>query len=83
MILRPVAPFSQSMSPWRAMATHFVPKTINISTSKTCPNHRKPHNLIHDLSKGSIDIKNSTNVSTKLCVFDIRLPQGSLFENLD
>ena len=23
-----VAPFSQSMSPWRATATHFVPKTM-------------------------------------------------------
>ena len=28
MILDPVAPFSQSMSPWRAMATHFGPKTV-------------------------------------------------------
>ena len=28
MIPGPVAPFSQSMSPWRATATHFVPKTM-------------------------------------------------------
>ena len=28
MILGPVAPFSQSMSPWRATATHFVSKTV-------------------------------------------------------
>ena len=28
MILGPVAPFSQSMSPWRATATHFVTTTI-------------------------------------------------------
>ena len=35
MILDPVAPFSQSMSPWRAMATHFGPKTVIF---------RPPHN---------------------------------------
>ena len=29
MILRPVAPFSQSMSPWRATATHFESKNID------------------------------------------------------
>ena len=29
MILRPVAPFSQSMSPWRAMSTHFESKNID------------------------------------------------------
>ena len=28
MILDPVAPFSQSMSPWRATATHFGPETV-------------------------------------------------------
>ena len=28
MILDPVAPFSQSMSPWRATAIHFGPETI-------------------------------------------------------
>ena len=83
MILRLVAPFSQSMSPWWATATHFVPKSIIIDMSKTCPNDKKPHNLIHRLSKWSIGIKKSTNVSTKLHVFDIRLPQGSLFDNPD
>ena len=35
MILGPVAPFSQSMSPWRATATHFVAKTMTF---------RFPHN---------------------------------------
>ena len=83
MIPRLVAPFSQSMSPWRATATHFVPKTIDMNMSKTSPNSKKPHNLIHRLSKWSIGIKNSTNVSTKLYVFDVRLPQGTLFENPD
>ena len=83
MILRLVAPFSQSMSPWRATATHFVPKSIIIDMSKTCPKDKKPQNLIHRLSKRSIDNKNSTNALTTLCVFDIRLPQGSLFDNPD
>ena len=78
MILRLVDPFSQSMSPFRTTATHFVPKSIIIDMSKTCPNDKKPHNLIHRLSKWSIGIKNSTNVSTKLCTFDIHLLQGEL-----
>ena len=81
MIPRLVASFSQSMSPLRATATHFVPKTIDINMSRTSPNSKKPHNLIHRLSKWSIDNKNSTNVLTKLYVFDIRLPRGSLFDN--
>ena len=29
MVLRPVAPFSQSMSPWRATATHFESENID------------------------------------------------------
>ena len=32
-----MAPFSQSMSPWRATATHFMPKSTIINVSKTCP----------------------------------------------
>ena len=83
MILRPVPSFSQSLSSFGATATYFVPKSIIIDMSKTCPNDKKPHNLIHRLSKWSIGIKNSTHVSTKLHVFDIRLPQGSLFDNPD
>ena len=83
MIPRLVASFSQSMSPWRIMATHFVPKSIVINMSKTCHNDKKPHNFIHSLSKWSIDIKNSTNVPTKTYAFDIHLPQGSLFDNPD
>ena len=82
-ILRLVAPFSQSMSPWRATATHFVPKSIIIDMSRTCPKDKKPQNLSHRLSKRSIDNKNSTNVSTKLHVFDIHLPHESLFDNPD
>ena len=35
MILRPVASFSQSMSPFRATATHFMPKTKKIKILKT------------------------------------------------
>ncbi len=31
MVLRPVAPFSQSMSPWRATATHFESKNIDFA----------------------------------------------------
>ena len=34
MILRPVASFSQSMSPWRATATHFMPEMT--SFFRTC-----------------------------------------------
>ena len=83
MILRLVASFSQSMSPWRATATHFVPESLVTNTSKTCSNHKKTPKLIHNLSKRSIDIKNSANVSTKLYTFDIHLPGESLFENPD
>ena len=35
MILRLVAPFSQSMSSFRATATHFMPETINFQRSPT------------------------------------------------
>ena len=83
MILSPVAPFSQSMSPWRATATHFVPKSLVTNMTKTCSNHTKPPKLIYNLSKRSINIKNSTNVSTKLYNFDINLPGESLFGNPD
>ena len=78
-----MASFSKSMSPWRAMATQFVPKSIDIDMSKMCPTYKKPHNLIRHLSKWRTDTKNSTNALTKLCDFDIHLPQGSLFDNPD
>ena len=71
MILRLVASFSQSMSPWRATAPHFVPKSLVTNMTKTCSNHTKPPKLIYNLSKRSINIKNSANVSTKLYNFDI------------
>ena len=35
MILDPMAPFSQSMSPWGVMATHFMPETIILDLPKT------------------------------------------------
>ena len=80
MILRPVASFSQSMSPFQATATHFMPKTKIFKILKTSQN---PDELTYNLSKVSIDIKNATDAHTKLCVFAIHLPQRSLFENLD
>ena len=83
MIPRLVGSFSQSMSPWRATATHFVPESLVTKPSKTCSNHKNTPKLIHNLSKRSIDIKNSANVSTKLYSFDIHLPGESFFENPD
>ena len=47
MILGPAPPFSRSMSPWRATATHFGPKTV-ISRPPQNANicYRTPKNLI-------------------------------------
>ena len=39
MILRLVASFSQSISSFRATATHFIPKTINFQRSPTTKTH--------------------------------------------
>ena len=39
MILRLVASFSQSMSSFRATATHFMPETINFGRSPTTKTH--------------------------------------------
>ena len=39
MILRLVASFSQSMSSFRATATHFMPETINFQRSPTTKTH--------------------------------------------
>ena len=55
--LRLVAPSWLNISPWRATATHFMPKTSIFNISETYKNNEKPHNLIHYLLKLSIDIK--------------------------
>ena len=60
MIVRPVAPFSQSMSPWRATATHFVPKTTIFNMFETSRNYENTYTVTHNSQELSISIKNST-----------------------
>ena len=64
MILRLVAPFSQSMSSFRATATHFMPEAINFARSPTT----KTHNL--DLQ--NLNFGEYMYCKYKICVLQIQ-----------
>ena len=79
----PVASFSQSLGPFRATAIPFMPKIITMKTCNIRQKCQQPHNTTYNPSKRSMDLKNPTNAHRKVSVFDIRLPQGSIFGNPD
>ena len=64
MILRLVAPFSQSMSSFRATATHFMPETINFQRSPTTKTHNP------DLQ--NLNFREPMCSKYKICVFQIQ-----------
>ena len=78
-----VASNSQSIGSSALTVTPIVPKTILRKMQNVCDNLPKVRNLTHSPSKLSIDLNVPTNVLTKMYIFDIRLPQSSIFGNSD
>ena len=64
MILRLVAPFSQSMSSFRATATHFMPETITFQRSPTTKTHN-PH-------LQNLNFRGHTYCKYNICVLQIQ-----------
>ena len=64
MILRLVASFSQSMSSFRATATHFMPETINFG--------RSPTTQTHDPDQQNLNLRQHMYCKDKIYVLQIQ-----------
>ena len=83
MMVSGVASNPQSIGSSALTATPIARKLIFNKMQNVCERLPKVRNLTHSPSKWSIDLKHPTNALTKIAVFDIHLPQSSMFRNAD